>query len=772
MEDHANITVPHNLIRKAFYNFSALREYSYSYSFVRCGHSPPVLIADGNWKIAFDLPAHLFRRPNLDNISEKDTQVNVRTRWETIEKKMISSGFCDGNTFANPYACPLTYTAFTPWLGNCSRISDIVPKTEVFLSQKDRAFTSSCGLVMDEDTILQVLESKTPKREALVKACKALGVSHVGSTTDLINRLEELLLYKDLYPKMFIKLQKAGVGGVLHMTCTHSVVYYQSALWWQESARDHGDALLSFKHPPTVFVSDIAGRVARHVNNRTNQCFFQPYDGRLCANTTEHIQGAAEKLLEVRFPWVTSVGFSSRTVSANEATNSSDRFSSLHPVTGTSARFSLYDRFHQKNQRRQEELLRSLKLAPHLAALVNSSVAEQLNRELSSSKYSLCQMKDEHYMFSLRLYFHLHNKRINDKYTKTLNMQAKQAVHIGLYGKLTFRSEGSATAVPEVLTSSREPRTDCWGQTNIRARKEIPDFQLQNPPNPQLDHVLDETQSPEEIIGAVGTSVLKRLDLMSLGLNQEVEATVVNCCLSQLSIISGQKGKDVHAVNSYAVATWQPPLNCDPFLSLPDVPAQSASVDCGVFMLMYALYMALNWEFDFTQHDMVHIRRWWVNLILSKMTHARKKRCTSAMSEAFKEETKQQEKVQNIGILMLPDAFLLEILLHVVLEEGDAALLNLSLVCSKFRSLVDTDSFQKRAHFCWLDSVTKWRMKSEPCQEFFKMYTLQPCRHCNEVYKNCLPGYVGRGKRGEMQGFYSENTHPGFCSDDCKMLEE
>ncbi|KAF4103764.1 hypothetical protein G5714_014751 [Onychostoma macrolepis] len=121
----------------------------------------------------------------------------------------------------------------------------------------------------------------------------------------------------------------------------------------------------------------------------------------------------------------------------------------------------------------------------------------------------------------------------------------------------------------------------------------------------------------------------------------------------------------------------------------------------------YALYMALNWEFDFTLHDMAHIRRWWVNLILSKMTHARKKRCTSAMSEAFKEETKQQEKVQNIGILMLPDAVLLEILLHVVLEEGDAALLNLSLVCSKFKSLVDTDSFRKRAHFCWLDSVTK-----------------------------------------------------------------
>ena len=31
----------------------------------------------------------------------------------------------------------------------------------------------------------------------------------------------------------------------------------------------------------------------------------------------------------------------------------------------------------------------------------------------------------------------------------------------------------------------------------------------------------------------------------------------------------------------------------------------------------------------------------------------------------------------------------------------------------------------------------KMENKSEPCQEFLKMYTLQPC---DEVYKNCLPG--------------------------------
>ncbi|XP_059424800.1 NLR family CARD domain-containing protein 3-like [Carassius carassius] len=51
---------------------------------------------------------------------------------------------------------------------------------------------------------------------------------------------------------------------------------------------------------------------------------------------------------------------------------------------------------------------------------------------------------------------------------------------------------GSTTAVPEVSTSSREPDTDCWGRTDIRARKEIPDFQLQNQPNPLFSCSLSE----------------------------------------------------------------------------------------------------------------------------------------------------------------------------------------------------------------------------------------------------------------------------------------
>lgn len=93
-------------------------------------------------------------------------------------------------------------------------------------------------------------------------------------------------------------------GSVLHFSCVHGVVYYLNFLFWKESARNHTDGLLSFKHFPTCYISDVAGQVARHTNNRTKQLFFQPHNGRLCAPTTDNIKLAAKKELKVDLQWV------------------------------------------------------------------------------------------------------------------------------------------------------------------------------------------------------------------------------------------------------------------------------------------------------------------------------------------------------------------------------------------------------------------------------------------------------------------------------------
>ncbi|KAI9523088.1 hypothetical protein NQZ68_031177 [Dissostichus eleginoides] len=92
--------------------------------------------------------------------------------------------------------------------------------------------------------------------------------------------------------------------GVFHFSCVHGIVYYMNILFWTESARDHTDGLLSFKRFPTCYISDVAGQVARHTNNRTKQILFQPNDGRLCARTPDNIELAANRQLHVDMQWV------------------------------------------------------------------------------------------------------------------------------------------------------------------------------------------------------------------------------------------------------------------------------------------------------------------------------------------------------------------------------------------------------------------------------------------------------------------------------------
>nr|XP_055025246.1 uncharacterized protein LOC129415101 [Misgurnus anguillicaudatus] len=111
-----------------------------------------------------------------------------------------------------------------------------------------------------------------------------------------------------------------------------------------------------------------------------------------------------------------------------------------HPTTGTCERYSLYDRFHQKNQRRPEEKLRSLNLCPTLRTEVNSAVAEQFNRELSAVRYSLCQMNEAHFKQTVRVLIELHNDRINKEFKAEIEAMCNTQLSVGLHGMLGLHS--------------------------------------------------------------------------------------------------------------------------------------------------------------------------------------------------------------------------------------------------------------------------------------------------------------------------------------------
>lgn len=97
------------------------------------------------------------------------------------------------------------------------------------------------------------------------------------------------------------------LGGFLHFSCPHGVVYYLNFLFWTESAQDHVDGLLSFETFPTCYISDVSGQVARHMNNRTKQLYFQPNEGRLAPPTEDNISKAIQKALVLEMPWVKNI---------------------------------------------------------------------------------------------------------------------------------------------------------------------------------------------------------------------------------------------------------------------------------------------------------------------------------------------------------------------------------------------------------------------------------------------------------------------------------
>ncbi|XP_036935332.1 uncharacterized protein LOC119008775 isoform X3 [Acanthopagrus latus] len=231
----------------------------------------------------------------------------------------------------------------------------------------------------------------------------------------------------------------------------HGVVYYLNFLFWTESARDHADGLLSFKQFPTCYISDVAGQVARHTNNRTRQLYFKQHDGRLCAPTPDNIKLAVNKELQMDMKWVKNLRFPLPLQGSLDG----DRVAATHPITGTTERYSLYDRFHQKNQKRPEERLRSLNICPSLRTEINSSVAEQFNRELASVRYSLCQMKEAHFKQTLRVLIDLHNEKINLTFKSEMEALCNTQLSIGLHGMLGLQSAGKEDHKPTVAGTVR-----------------------------------------------------------------------------------------------------------------------------------------------------------------------------------------------------------------------------------------------------------------------------------------------------------------------------
>ncbi|KAM8862765.1 uncharacterized protein AB9W97_017970 isoform 5-T6 [Spinachia spinachia] len=130
-------TYHHQTVRQAFHHFLSLMEFKFSCQ--QCDHNPPVIIADANWKVAFDVPVGTFKRPDLDTVTNTDLYIDIEKTWADLDKEIIAQGFTSGTTTVNPYRSLLSYSTLAPWMGKETRAGNILPKTEVKKGLKKRS---------------------------------------------------------------------------------------------------------------------------------------------------------------------------------------------------------------------------------------------------------------------------------------------------------------------------------------------------------------------------------------------------------------------------------------------------------------------------------------------------------------------------------------------------------------------------------------------------------------------------------------------------------
>ncbi|XP_067285677.1 uncharacterized protein [Pseudorasbora parva] len=935
-------------ILHAYMHFEALTDHGYTYSCVKCGYHPAVVVMDLHKKAAFNMPVSDIPDPP----PEYDGQVDIKDFWTSVTAEIVCRGLL-GSACQNPFLVSPSYHYWAPWIGPNTRREDTVLNTEYAKMHAPRPATEDAELHVTEERLEEVLTNL--KVDVVRRLCKQCGLDPSGSKMDLVVRLRQEMRNRSSYDKVFQKVWGAS-GGWAVITCPCGVVYSLKFLVRAESPRDYADCLLSFKHFPNINIYDFARGLATHTNLREPECIpFRPHEGRLKEPTPENMELAVEGQLKVNLLWL------------KEKKDNMDP--DCHPVTGSAEHYALYDVFHENNTKDARDALRKIQIVPELAGWVNSQCAEQLFSDMRKNNYFLNTLTPSGHIFLMRNilqhYNTKRNKKTEDDIRKIVPQNAQ--LHLDENGqiKMALASDGTPAATtpdgtlaamtsdgtpaasasdgtpgdsssdgtfaasasdgtpaasasdgtpaawasdgtpaawasdgtpaawasdgtpaasasdgtpaawasdgtpaasasdgtpaawasdgtpedsssdgtPAAMTSDGTPAASASDRTPaslarlMRAEREIKYFRHWEGPKTLHEYVFDCTRKPDEVIGSVSTTVLRRADCVGLGTNCELEATVVNCCLSLICHLAGEKGLDVLAVDSNVLACWSPPHCVDPFESLPadaalkdcilfpisttghwhlcvmkpnlkrmyildssdpcgfgqayyvsmfsmiaiklvpgswkliknkDIPSQRDGVDCGVFMLMYALYITFEWPFDFTMTDTPYIRECLLNLVL---------KCTSHEREASSLKKYQVDYMHGClkdhGILTLPASVLEDIFIDVVLQEGDEAILTLALVCTRFRDLVTREAFRRRAHFLWLDSVTNWTVFSTSYKaEYYQMYRLDTCRQCGDAFKNCTPGYVGRGRSGELFKIISEDAHPDFCSEFCQICAD
>ncbi|XP_077050711.1 uncharacterized protein LOC143700866 isoform X2 [Siphateles boraxobius] len=417
---------------------------------------------------------------------------------------------------------------------------------------------------------------------------------------------------RQTYDKVFQSIWGAS-GGWSVILCPHGIVYSIKFNLRAESPRDFADLLLSWKHFPNVCVYDFARGLATHTNFRVPHSLpFQPFEGRLSDPTEENVKAARYGKLLVSLPWL------------HESVHCGEN--NAHPVTGSSEHYVLYERFHEQNATDPKDILRRIQLVPELKGWLNSQVAEQFFAKMRKSNYFFNNMTPSTHAFLMRSVIHRHNTSTN---RALLERQLNSGCRLELLNTITLSTLGQAVigdaskrrstiVVAQASSATRSQLTPAEPRSteSIAAQPPTDEAQTQNvgpshhcgqycatltaisnlrpcrtmwsaggdhPLQEQLvSYVLDEGRPANEIMIKDGPTCLTRENLLSLGLNREMDSMVGNACLRLVKEMVELQGKKVFIMDLHIPPTWLPPLSCDPLGSLP---VDSAEKDALIFPL-------------------------------------------------------------------------------------------------------------------------------------------------------------------------------------------
>ena len=352
-------------IFNAYLHFDALSNHRYDYACVICDYHPKIIMMDLNRKITFRCPAKNLQVPEDYEVNADDQdETNAEDFWRRVELSMVLRDFPERNF--RTFLWSLHYLLGRRTLGKKTRKSKNILNTEhCKVNPVTKILEKDCREITEER--LSELLSQSSVAE-LIKLDKKLGGGEIGSKLDLILNIKKIITKDETqFNKAFCKIWGYS-GGWISALCPHGIVYALKFVLRAESPRDYVDLLLSMKHQPTICIIDMAHMVVAH-GNRRKKNMFHPHYGMIAEPTQENIENASKRNFSISFPFLLSQN--------SQATEENTNNEEIHPVTGSKMRLCLFDRFHETNTKRREEILRRITFVKELNGLINSQRDKQ-----------------------------------------------------------------------------------------------------------------------------------------------------------------------------------------------------------------------------------------------------------------------------------------------------------------------------------------------------------------------------------------------------------